>query len=784
MSGAADFENDSMIELFRVDAEGQVKTLTEGLLALERNPTDPEQLEAVMRAAHSLKGAGRIVGITPVVRVAHALEDCFVAAQKGTLRISQTHTDTFLTGVDLLARLALTPEHEIPMLESREAANIERFLAELARTLSNQASSGEQEPALPNEPAKAPRPPQPLLHTSIEEREPPEPSGQTAAHDPDQGMTPEPVAEPSGKQEKTSRVLRVTADNLDRLLGLAGESLVESKRLGRFSNSLLQLKRMQNDLMKELVQMRDALSKETTVADLHEKLTNALRRADACREFVLDRSVEMDANDRLFTNLSNRLYGEALSCRMRPIVDGTAGFHRMVREIGRSLGKKVRLEIIGESTQVDRDILERLEAPLGHLLRNAIDHGIESPEERRQLGKPEEGTLCLEARHSAGMLLVSVSDDGRGLSPQELRQQVTTRNLTDASTAEKLTEAELLEFLFLPGFSMKNAVTEISGRGVGLDVVQTMVKTVRGSVRVFAQPGTGMRFQLQLPLTLSVVRTLLVEISREPYAFPLAYLTCSLKVPIHSVQTVENRQHFEYAGQQVGLVWARQLLGSPDTPGSSEDLSVVIVGEQRERFGIVVERFLGERELVVQKLDPRLGKIKDIAAGALMEDGSPVLIVDVEDLISSTKRIIATDRLRKIDHRSGDDRQIKRKRVLVVDDSLTVRELERKLLENHGYEVTVAVDGLEGWNMARSESFDLVITDVDMPRLDGIELVKRIKHEEDFASLPVMIVSYKDREEDRRRGLDAGADYYLTKSSFHDDTLLEAVVDLIGKATS
>ena len=159
MSGAADFENDSMIELFRVDAEGQVKTLTEGLLALERNPTDPEQLEAVMRAAHSLKGAGRIVGITPVVRVAHALEDCFVAAQKGTLRISQTHTDTFLTGVDLLARLALTPEHEIPMLESREAANIERFLAELARTLSNQASSGEQEPALPNEPAKAPRPP-------------------------------------------------------------------------------------------------------------------------------------------------------------------------------------------------------------------------------------------------------------------------------------------------------------------------------------------------------------------------------------------------------------------------------------------------------------------------------------------------------------------------------------------------------------------------------------------------------------------------------------------------
>jgi two-component system sensor histidine kinase and response regulator WspE len=448
------------------------------------------------------------------------------------------------------------------------------------------------------------------------------------------------------------------------------------------------------------------------------------------------------------------------------------------------LGKQVRLELIGEATQVDRDILEKLDAPLGHLLRNAIDHGIESPDERHVAGKPAEGIIHLEARHSAGMLQIIVSDDGQGIDPDRLRQAVVERKLTTAEIAGQLTETELLEFLFLPGFTMKDMVTEISGRGVGLDVVQNMLKQVRGTIRVSTQPGKGARFQLQLPLTLSVVRTLLVDLGGEAYAFPLAYIIRTLKLPRDKIEMLEGRQHFNFEGQPVGLVSAHQMLGGGEPTLTGDELPVIVVGEPGNIYGLVADRFLGERELVVQPLDARLGKIKDVAAGALMEDGSPVLIVDIEDMVRSVDKLVSAGTLSKVQRSAAADAVETRKRVLIVDDSLTVRELERKLLDQQGYGVETAVDGMDGWNAARTGHFDLIITDIDMPRMDGIELVTLLKKDANLKSLPVMIVSYKDREEDRQRGLDAGADYYLTKGSFHDETLLQAVIDLIGEANA
>jgi two-component system sensor histidine kinase and response regulator WspE len=349
--------------------------------------------------------------------------------------------------------------------------------------------------------------------------------------------------------------------------------------------------------------------------------------------------------------------------------------------------------------------------------------------------------------------------------------------------AESLGEAELLEFLFLPGFSMKETVTDISGRGVGLDVVQTSVKQVRGTVRVSSQLGHGTRFQLQLPLTLSVVRTLLAEIGGEAYAFPLAHIVRTVRLPEEKVEFLEGRQHFAFDGGRVGLVSAHQVLARGEPRATGAELSVIVIGDQTSLYGLAVDRFLGERELVVQPLDPRLGKIKDISSGALMEDGSPVLIVDVEDMIRSLEKLVAGGALTKVRHDDSTARTA-RKRVLVVDDSLTVRELERKLLTSRGFDVEIAVDGMDGWNAVRTGHFDLVITDIDMPRMDGFEFVTLVKKDPALRTLPVMIVSYKDREEDRQRGLEAGADYYLTKGSFHDETLIEAVVDLIGEAAS
>jgi two-component system sensor histidine kinase and response regulator WspE len=311
-----------------------------------------------------------------------------------------------------------------------------------------------------------------------------------------------------------------------------------------------------------------------------------------------------------------------------------------------------------------------------------------------------------------------------------------------------------------------------------------MVKEVGGRVRVSSRQNYGTRFQLELPITLSVVRALLVEIGGEPYAFPLARVDGALKLPKERIESLQGRQHFVYREEQIGLVTAHQVLELERSPPPAEEASIVVLGDKGARYGLVIDRFLGERELVVRSLDPRLGKVKNFSSAALMPDGSPVLILDVDDLKQSVENLACGQRLSRMPSGTEAEALKKRKHVLIVDDSLTVRELERKLIDSRGYGVDVAVDGMDGWNAIRTGHYDLVITDVDMPRMDGIELLKLIRKDSRLKTLPVMIVSYKDRQEDRSRGLEAGADYYLTKASFHDETLLRVVTDLIGEAVS
>ncbi len=774
-----DLSNLSMVELFRVEVENQTAILTGGLLELERGNSAPGQLESLMRAAHSLKGAGRIVNLGDAVAVAHAMEDCFVAAQKGNLRLRQAEIDVLLRGVDLIAQLASRGETAAAPGAAPDPAT-QQFVEAVAAFMTG-ANAEKLKAESGNEFQLSAFPISDFPQEVV-----------AAVEDPSQQAVQKPDAE--------DRVLRLTAENLNRLLGLAGESLVESRWLRPFFESMQRLKRMHSDTEDALDGFRQSLDDVELPEQSQAKLEDVFNRAAESRHFLNDRLQELDLFDRRSAHLSNRLYLEVLRARMRPFADGVRQFPRMVRDVARSLGKHVRFDIIGENTPVDRDILDRLEAPLAHLLRNALDHGCEPTDERVRSGKTPEASIRLEARHSAGALVIIVSDDGAGVDTERIRKSIVQKNLTAAALAEKMTDSELLEFLFLPGFTMKETVTEISGRGVGLDIVQNLARSVRGSVRVGTQKGRGTKFQLQLPLTLSVLRTLLVEIGGEPYAIPLAQITNALKCPRDKIESLEGRHHFRYRDQQIGLLAAHQVLDLENAEGSrlkaknnfsfqplafsNSALSVVVLGERGVRYGLVVDRFLGERELVVQPLDPRLGKVKDISAAALMEDGSPILIVDVDDTVRSIEKLISSGAITNI-RREGIEATTKRhKRVLVVDDSLTVRELERKLLAGRGYEADVAVDGMDGWNAVRNGHYDLVITDVDMPRMDGIELATLIKKDPHLKSLPVMIVSYKDREEDRMRGLDAGADYYLTKGSFHDEALLKAVEDLIGEPES
>ncbi|RKF38629.1 hybrid sensor histidine kinase/response regulator [Paraburkholderia fungorum] len=794
----------SLIDLFREEARTQARVLNDGLLALERTPRDAAALEACMRAAHSLKGAARIVGVQVGVELAHAMEDCFVAAQEGRALLDAAWIDELLRGVDIVARIGNDEDESardavsvcVGALQARMAggaamrweaaqqatATPAAGLARAGGSASNatagaQTASAEADAAF-NLLANALR----AEATPVSTVSATPASTAATSIEPDSTSAPASTAASVAPANEAGRMLRVRADNLDRLLSLSGESLVESRWLKPFAQSMLRVKRVQRDGSRALDQLHETLADLKLDPRAHAALEELRRLTAESQHLLAERLADLESFDRRSTHLSQQLYDAALQCRMRPFGDGTGGLARMVRDVARSLGKKVRWQLIGESTQVDRDILDLLEAPLGHLLRNAIDHGIEAPADRLAHGKSEEGTLTLDARHTAGALLITVTDDGAGIDLDALRASIVRKKLASAETAARLSEAELLEFLFLPGFSLRDQVTDVSGRGVGLDAVYDVVKRVRGAVRITHEPNAGTRVQLQLPLTLSVIRSLLVEVAGEPYAVPLAHVNRTLHVSRAEIELLEGHQHIAFDGRRIGVVTAHQILDTAPPANEAELVSLIVIGDGEATYGVVVDRFLGERMLVVQPLDPRLGKIRNITAGALMENGDPVLIADVDDWLRSVEKLVAGGDLKHTQHGATLAARRVTRRVLVVDDSLTVRELERKLLTTRGYDVTIAVDGMDGWNAVRSERFDLVITDIDMPRMDGIELVTLIKRDPHLQALPVMIVSYKDREEDRRAGLNAGADYYLAKGSFHDEALLDAVRDLIGEA--
>ena len=772
----------SLFELFKLEAEAQTQVLSAGLLALERSPTLADQLEACMRAAHSLKGAARIVGVDAGVSVAHVMEDCLVSAQEGRLLLQPEHIDALLFGTDLLMRIATPGDNPVSQ------SDVEAYVQRLETLLASGAGAARSvtmpfaEPASPAAfdvpSATAPLPEQaPEVTLPLAQPDKSEPALAPA------GEAPQPRLPERRAGDSTERVLRVTAERLNGLLDLSSKALVETQRIKPLLAGMQRLKRLQIGSDRALEALGATLDEAGLDGDARKALDDARSLLSQAQQMLVQQAAELDEFGWQSGQRAQLLYDTALACRMRPFADVLGGQARMVRDLGRELGKQVRLQIEGEKTQVDRDVLEKLEAPLTHLLRNAVDHGIELPQQRIERGKDAQGLIHLHASHQAGLLVVELSDDGNGVDLERLRRGIIERGLSPAETAAQLSEEELLSFLFLPGFSLRDKVTQISGRGVGLDAVQHMVRQMHGSVTLQHRPGAGSRFRIELPLTLSVVRSLVVEVGGEAYAFPLAHIDHMLDLQPEDIVQLEGRQHFWHDQRHVGLVSASQLLNRPPSQNPDAGLKVVVIRERDAVYGVAVERFIGERTLVVMPLDARLGKIQDVSAGALLDDGSVVLIIDVEDMLRSVEKLLNTGRLERIDRR---DRQgagsVARKRVLVVDDSLTVRELERKLLVSRGYEVAVAVDGMDGWNALRAEDFDLLITDIDMPRMDGIELVTLLRRDTRLQSLPVMVVSYKDREEDRRRGLDAGADYYLAKASFHDDALLDAVVELIGDA--
>ncbi len=757
-------EDSSLFDLFRMEAEEQVRTLQAELMKLESGEASAATLEALMRASHSLKGAARIVGLTGIVGLTHAMEDRFVSAQGGKA-LDSAEIDHMLSATDWLGQLQAVAEPDVTKWLEENAAGIDACAAGFkAAEPAAEAEGAGSGTALAEavEAADAPATAAPAEPASRPRRERGNATGGAASArvggpelEAERDIFAQPSHEERGVRERT---VRLAADRFDHLLSLSAETLVTARQLAEWGDVL---DRNHRAIGKALQMLQDTGEWQNARASVHGELE---RQVAVLATQIADLDTVSRANERT----AEQLYRVVLGGRLRPFSEGITGVQRLVRDTARELGKTVRLEVLGESTRVDRDILDRLEAPISHLVTNAIDHGIESPAERVAAGKPAEAHLRIHAGHENGRLMITVRDDGHGINVESVRERVIGRNLAPAETVAGLTESELLEFLFLPGFSTRDAVSHLSGRGVGLNVVQSMVQEAGGAVTVTSTPGVGTTFRLRLPVTRSVIRVIRVMVEGEMFSIPMVRVD---HVAVMEPEGTSDKQEVSWNDRQHPVLLLGSLLGLCEQALPKGPVPMLFFGG----FAFAVDRFVDQAEVSVRRLDPRLGKIPGVSAASLDENGNPLLILDMEDLVQTAAGVPASTSA------SLEDESLA-PHILVVDDSHTVREMERRLLVRSGYTVSTAQNGQEAWNLLRLNEYDLLISDVDMPQMNGIELVTRVRANPRLVRMPVIILSYKDRAEDRQRGLDAGADFYLTKGSFDNGSFLQAVVDLVGEA--
>jgi two-component system chemotaxis sensor kinase CheA len=569
-----------------------------------------------------------------------------------------------------------------------------------------------------------------------------------------------PAAAPAPERGGPLDSVRTSVDRLDRIINLLSEILMVrgifeergrefSRLLGRLDGFLRRLRKAENySFLKEI---RDAFSR-------------------------FGHDLEGDTGG--LQHLAEELHGAAMELRMLPLSTITDELGRMVRDLAREQGKEVSLQISGEEVELDRMLLEAVRPMFLHLLRNAVDHGIEAPAERKRAGKPPGGRIELVARYEEGFVRVSLRDDGAGIDPGHIRRVATERRLISAEEAGCLSDDEALHLVLRPGFSTREIITDVSGRGVGLDVVKTGIDRIKGTLRITSDPGRGTEIALQFPLTLALTKGMVFECERETYVLPLHSVTEVLRLGEADVLSEGGREVVRVRGGLLPLVDLAAILASPRrAPPSSGFLSALVLESRGRKLAFLVSRALGAQDLVIKGLGPQLRHLELFSGGTILGDGSPALILAVPELFTASLATAGTELRLHFESQKG---EATRGRILVVDDSITTRTMEKNILETHGYQVTLAVSGDEALARVAAADFDLVVTDIEMPGMNGFELTRRLKERERTREIPVVIVTSLASDEDRRKGIEVGAEAYIVKRSFDQGTLLQTVETLIG----
>jgi len=774
------FDRTAFIAKFREEADEHLARLNEGIIELEGDPNDADLLDELFRVAHTLKGASKMVGVLDVSEVAHKLEDLLAAMRGGRIEAGGDVSDIFFEALDAIVFLADAAvrdekaDYDVEQLCSRLEAVATRGRTEETRDPAAAETNSRAEKAKRGREAEAPIEPD---KAPVEAKKPAKEPDQEAGGN-GQGDESEEKSKPPGRKKDVSAgTIRVKTAQVDKLLNLVGEIVISQIKSEEHLDGLKHLLSFASHVTEEWSELRPGLAEIAAAAGAQgdELRTRIAALDEATGEMRLKTkgvvSMYLEDTTRGGT-VVRELQEEGMQLRMLPVGTVFNAFPRAVRDMARDFNKDIKLEIVGADTELDKKVLEEISDPLVHVVRNSVDHGIESPKERRAAGKPAEGTIRLAASQEGDHIVVTVTDDGRGIDPDRVRRAAVNRGMLSQAEADSLSDREALFLVFTTGFTTSQIITEMSGRGVGLDVVkQYIVEKLKGAVNVESEVGKGTKVILTLPLTLAIIRALLVECSGQTFALPTTSVEETLAVPIDRVMKVQGRQAIRLRRRTVPIVRLDQVLHlSPGEVESSGNLKIVILGLSGQRMGLVVDEFAGEQQIVIKSLGSHLKRVRNVAGATILGAGNVVIILLVPDLIESGRTMAGSGgelAARPVTRGPG--------RILLVEDSFTTRELERSIFEASGYEVDVAVDGAEALAKLESSRFDLVVTDVQMPRIDGFELTAKIRGDERFSRLPVVIVTSLEREEEKRKGIEVGADAYVTKSVFNQDTLLEIV---------
>lgn len=716
-----------LMAIFPIEAQEHVQSMNKHLLALEGGsaPEGVEQsIAELFRAAHTLKGAARVVGLKDVEAHCHELESLFLQVKDGAA--------------------APTPElleEAFKMLDAIEA------------NLGLGASSEDRG-------AGAVQPP--------------------PADDPD--APPEPVAPDrrSGSARPSSggaaeESVRVATDKLDALMAGVGELLVSNIGTERRVADVRALEEGLDDWDSALSKLRRHSRRRQADEGAVSLLEDTAARLHAARGELAELRRLLEADARRTAQITTSLQDDVRQTRMLPVARVFESFPRMVRDLARESGKIVALSISGGDTEVDRSVLEQIKDPIMHLLRNSVDHGIEPPEVRAGAGKPA-ATISLSAQHRGDMLLISVADDGGGIDVDAVRAGAVKRGLITAAAAAELSDRQAIALIFRSGLSTSPIVTDLSGRGVGLDVVREAVELLHGSVDVESRLGAGTTFSLTLPLSVSTMHCLLIEAGGQTFALPVSAVERVMRAGAQDIGRAEGRQCVVLNGRPVVLARLADVLGldaaasGPD-PGSKRPL--IVLGGRERRAAFLVDRVTRTHEVVVKSFPEPLLRVRHLAGATILGTGQVAMLLNPADLLAFVER---DDRPTQAVAESSQDLAAT---ILVVEDSITTRTLEKNILEAAGYRVRVAGDGAEGLRILDSDGCDLVVTDVEMPVMDGLELTSRIRADGRHRDLPIVLVTSRDAREDRERGIQAGADAYIVKGAFDQDRLLDTIRRLI-----